>query len=97
MPAGLRVWDENGTLVFDTGTRVSRGARRIVVQVSGSVTDDLLLQGTPYWSWMNRYVELPRSVTFSLSGNVLTYTLSASPRNIPNIGAPPVIILYGVR
>lgn len=93
---GLIVKKANGDIIFDPTTYAGRGISRIATAVSGTRTDDILLQGIPWWTYYMAQFEFPRPVSISVAGNVLTYTLSTSGLTSKQI-ATQVIILYGVR
>lgn len=99
MAVGLRVWDSSGYLKVDISDRLLRFLGDPIIAgegTSGSVTNDGLLTGTPFWlaapfnSGGTGYWPGDRLIppTVSVSGNVLSYTI--------NVGLGTQIIQYGV-
>lgn len=93
---GLIVKKANGDIIFDPTTYAGRGITRFAAAASGTRTDDILLQGIPWWTFYMSRFEFPRPCTISVAGNVLTYTLPTSGLTAKQI-ATQVVILYGVR
>lgn len=99
MPQGLQVFDQYGNLKVDLSDRLLRflGTPIIAAEgTSGSITNDGLLTGTPfyvancfdnggssYWPGEKLYPPI-----VNISGNTLSYTI--------NIGLSTQIIQYGV-
>lgn len=89
MATGLKVWDAGGVLVLDTSDRLLRFLGTIVVgpgPLSGSVTSDGFLTGTPFCFstmhannslsyWPGEGIIAP-SITFF--GNKMSYALTAA-------------------
>lgn len=97
MAVGLRTWDAAGNPIIDVTDRLMRFIGYVIVSSSGSLTNDGLLTGNPfyvavmyanngsgYFPGDNMY---PLSVSFS--GNQMFWTFNA--------GQPTQIIQYGVR
>lgn len=98
MPQGLQVFDQFGNLKVDVSERLFRFLDYIIVApgTSGSVTNDGLLTGTPFFAanmfssnassyWPGEAL-LPPDVSFS--GNQMFYNVIA--------GRPTQIIQFGV-
>lgn len=96
MPAGLQVWDENGFLVVDLTTSLTRilGSAFIASGAIGSIVNDGFTTGTPFccssltdtgvpWAALQSY---PPRITFA--GNVMNYD-NSSPSG-------PHRLIYGV-
>lgn len=98
MPQGLQVFDQFGNLKVDISERLFRFLGQIIVSPgsSGSVTNDGLLTGTPFFvanmysnnsaSFWPGEALLPPNVSFG--GNQMFYTVNA--------GMPTQIIQFGV-
>lgn len=93
---GLIVKNASGNVIFSPATYAGRGINRVSPNVSGSLTDDILLQGIPWWTFYMAQFEFPRPCTVSITGNLLTYTLPTAGLTAKQIAAR-VVILYGVR
>jgi hypothetical protein len=92
MGVGLQVWNASGTLVFDTGDRMSRVLGSFVATAAGSGSITLPTGVGSYW-----YIVFPSSGSsyyapvITISGN----TLSWSPSTLFT-PAVDCTILYGV-
>lgn len=93
MPQGLQIFDSLGRTIVDVSDWLGRliGSVSVTAFTGGSVTNDLITSGTPFFIWIPTSEEavtgpsyIP-SVTFS--GNVMTW------------GVNPIsgTIIYGVR
>lgn len=82
MAAGLKVWDASGNLIVDTASRLTRilGYTTLASSSSGSVTDDGLLTGTPFYvaqranSPGGNFDASTSQCVVTFSGNVMSYS-----------------------
>jgi hypothetical protein len=95
MSQGLQIWDSSGNLVLDTNTRLAQWLGQVSSGGNnGSVTDNELLRGTPYYyvraSVVGAFAKVP---AITISGSTITWTYPA-----PKAGfsSAPVVITYGV-
>lgn len=95
MPQGLQVWDENGQLEVDVTSRLTRIIGSFTttegVNVSGSVVDDRLLDGQPWYVIQQTPSSRPWLPIISISGN----TISWSSRGGSSV-TRSVNVVYGV-
>lgn len=88
MAQGLRVWDANGVLVLDTSNRAGRFVGRTGPTTAKTGTFSIPIGVTPFviairyengepYGYMGTY-RVP-DITFSISGNTLTWTISGEP------------------
>lgn len=97
MAVGLKTWDAAGNPIIDVTDRLMRFLGYVIVSSSGSITNDGILTGAPfyvaimysnngsgYFPGDNMY---PATVWFS--GNQMYWSINA--------GMPTQIIQYGVR
>lgn len=75
MAYGLRTWDEQGKLLIDTSSRLSRvlGTVQITAGVDGSVSSPDFVQGTPFWM-----AYATAASTGSYAGAMPAFTISGS-------------------
>lgn len=93
---GVRCFNASGVETFNTLFNAGRGMKVFTATSSGSLTDPVLAQGTPWWSWAPEYVETPRNCVITVSGTTLTWTLQTTGLSVAQIGTP-VRIKYGVK
>jgi len=95
MSYGLRIWDENGILILDTTTRISRVLGEFALpSTPGSHTDAAISSGA-FWWYMAGFTISPYITTkvpvVSLSGNTISWIWSGAAANFPS-----VTLVYGV-
>lgn len=89
MAQGLQIWDNSGGLILNVTDNLTRviGSTH-TAKIGGSITNSLLLTGTPWCVVYNAVGLQCWNVTFS--GSVMTWTI------VPGIRADDSIITYGV-
>jgi hypothetical protein len=80
MPQGIQVWDDAGNLILDTSTRAGGFLGSITVAsgapYSGSITEPLLAEGTPFYFLQSSDGDYQPTVT--ISGTTLTWQKNAT-------------------
>ena len=92
MPQGLQIFDASGNIIFDTSNAIGRvlGVANVVASTSGTVTNDGLTTGRPFWIFQTtttQYFSAQPTVTASSTSNVLSWNTGSSTNGI---------IIYGV-
>jgi hypothetical protein len=96
MSWGMRIWDRNGKIVFDTTSRIGRIIGYVDTgEVNGEITDLRLTLGEPFFvaspiEFLGFEYYMPRIV---ITGSTLSwaFTKEVSPYNLP----VPSRIMYG--
>ena len=95
MPQGLQVWDTNEGLTVDITTRLTRVLGSFTttegVSVSGSVVDDNLLSGQPWYTIQQTPSARPWLPLIAISGNTISWEGRGG-----NSVTRSVTVVYGV-
>lgn len=89
MPAGIQVFNPNGSMRFDSSKRVSRLVATVQVTsaTSGSYTNSAYSLGTPFGVFIPN--NSSHGVKISFSGNTLNWS-----KNVPTIPSSGSIVTF---
>ena len=99
MPQGVEVYNASAQLISSPSSRLMMFLGAIQVIGSGSVTNEQLSMGTPFvYIKMNNFYMMSMKITYSISGNTLSWTVSNYPYSAPATNmASYAMIVYGIQ